>query len=81
MGKLVSVISGSIFGHYILTNFTDIFDFTYMTQFFYSDVAVDIRPGSSTFGKWHGVVLDGRDKTCFWIPDGLKSLNSKIRHL
>lgn len=34
------------------------------------DVAVDIRPNSSTFGKWHGVVLDAKIKNMFWIPDG-----------
>lgn len=34
------------------------------------DVAVDIRPGSSTFGKWYGVVLDEKTKNMFWIPDG-----------
>uniref|UniRef100_A0AC35FQC7 dTDP-4-dehydrorhamnose 3,5-epimerase n=1 Tax=Panagrolaimus sp. PS1159 TaxID=55785 RepID=A0AC35FQC7_9BILA len=34
------------------------------------DVAVDIRKGSPTFGKWHGVVLDAESKTNFWIPDG-----------
>lgn len=34
------------------------------------DVAVDIRPGSATYGKWHGVILDGKTNTNFWIPDG-----------
>ena len=34
------------------------------------DVAVDVRPGSSTFGKWHGVLLDAETKTNFWIPAG-----------
>ncbi|KAL3103197.1 hypothetical protein niasHS_002383 [Heterodera schachtii] len=34
------------------------------------DVAVDVRQGSPTFGKWHGVLLDAREKTFFWIPDG-----------
>jgi dTDP-4-dehydrorhamnose 3,5-epimerase len=34
------------------------------------DVAVDIRPGSATFGKWHGVYLDGKSREMFWIPDG-----------
>lgn len=34
------------------------------------DVAIDIRPGSSTFGKWHGVKLDAKIKNMFWIPDG-----------
>jgi dTDP-4-dehydrorhamnose 3,5-epimerase-like enzyme len=35
------------------------------------DVAVDIRPNSPTFGKWHGILLDSKDKTNFWIPDGI----------
>uniref|UniRef100_A0A915DB03 dTDP-4-dehydrorhamnose 3,5-epimerase n=1 Tax=Ditylenchus dipsaci TaxID=166011 RepID=A0A915DB03_9BILA len=47
MGKLVSVVFGSIF-----------------------DVAVDVRPGSETFGKWHGIVLDAKTKNNFWVPDG-----------
>ncbi|VDM50555.1 unnamed protein product [Toxocara canis] len=34
------------------------------------DVAVDIRPKSTTYAKWHGVILDGITKTNFWIPDG-----------
>ncbi|TKR72632.1 hypothetical protein L596_020050 [Steinernema carpocapsae] len=34
------------------------------------DVAVDVRPGSKTFGKWHGVILDSQTKTNFWIPAG-----------
>ncbi|VDK42444.1 unnamed protein product [Anisakis simplex] len=34
------------------------------------DVGVDIRPSSKTFGKLHGVVLNGKMKMNFWIPDG-----------
>jgi dTDP-4-dehydrorhamnose 3,5-epimerase len=34
------------------------------------DVAVDIRHGSSTYGKWHGVVLSGENKKQFYIPKG-----------
>jgi dTDP-4-dehydrorhamnose 3,5-epimerase len=34
------------------------------------DVAVDIRPGSVSYGKWHGVVLDGQRQNQFWIPPG-----------
>ena len=34
------------------------------------DVAVDCRPGSSTYGKWTGVVLDERIKNMFFIPEG-----------
>ncbi|UCD78385.1 MAG: dTDP-4-dehydrorhamnose 3,5-epimerase [Desulfobacterales bacterium] len=34
------------------------------------DVAVDIRPGSTTFGKWMGIVLSEGNKRQFLIPDG-----------
>lgn len=32
------------------------------------DVAVDLRPGSATYGKWHGVVLSAKNKKQFFIP-------------
>ncbi len=34
------------------------------------DVAVDLRPGSPTFGKWHGEMLSGENKRQFFIPRG-----------
>lgn len=34
------------------------------------DVAVDIRVGSPTFGRWHGLRLSGEDKRQFYIPPG-----------
>ena len=34
------------------------------------DVAVDLRPGSSTFGKWEGVYLDAESHEQFFIPVG-----------
>jgi dTDP-4-dehydrorhamnose 3,5-epimerase len=34
------------------------------------DVAVDIRPGSATFGQWAGVLLDAKDHRQLWIPEG-----------
>ena len=34
------------------------------------DVAVDIRSGSPTFGRWVGVFLSARNKRQFWIPEG-----------
>ena len=34
------------------------------------DVVVDIRVGSPTFGRWHGVLLSGENKHQFWIPAG-----------
>ncbi|MEQ9502458.1 MAG: dTDP-4-dehydrorhamnose 3,5-epimerase [Deltaproteobacteria bacterium] len=34
------------------------------------DVAVDIRPGSATFGKWTGVVLSAEKKNQILVPKG-----------
>lgn len=34
------------------------------------DVAVDIRRGSSTFGRWVGVELGETDKRMLWVPPG-----------
>ena len=35
------------------------------------DVAVDVREGSKTYGKWVGVVLTGENKKQMFIPKGL----------
>ena len=35
------------------------------------DVAVDIRPGSPTLGRWVGERLSGENKRQMWIPPGL----------
>ena len=34
------------------------------------DVAVDLRPGSTTYGKWEGVILSEENKKMFMIPRG-----------
>lgn len=34
------------------------------------DVAVDLRKGSKTYGKWTGVLLSGENKKQFMIPRG-----------
>lgn len=34
------------------------------------DVAVDLRQGSVTFGKWLGMTLSGENKKMLWIPPG-----------
>lgn len=34
------------------------------------DVAVDIRPDSSTFGRWVGVMLSASNHRQLWIPEG-----------
>lgn len=34
------------------------------------DVAVDIRPGSSTFGEYVSVILSGENHTQFFVPRG-----------
>lgn len=35
------------------------------------DVAVDIRPGSPTFGRWVGVELSAANRRQLWVPEGL----------
>ncbi|MEI2415949.1 dTDP-4-dehydrorhamnose 3,5-epimerase [Orrella sp. JC864] len=35
------------------------------------DVAVDVRKGSPSYGKWVAVVLSEHNKRQFWIPEGL----------
>ena len=35
------------------------------------DVAVDIRRGSPSFGKWAGVELSAENKRLFWLPPGM----------
>ena len=34
------------------------------------DVAVDIRPGSLTLGRWEGVELSAANRRQLWIPEG-----------
>lgn len=34
------------------------------------DVAVDVRRGSPTFGRWHGVSLSAENKRLFYVPPG-----------
>ncbi|WP_010248020.1 dTDP-4-dehydrorhamnose 3,5-epimerase [Acetivibrio cellulolyticus] len=34
------------------------------------DVAVDLRKGSETFGKWYAIELTEENKTMFYIPEG-----------
>ena len=34
------------------------------------DVAVDLRPGSKTYGKWEGIILTEENKKMFMIPRG-----------
>ena len=35
------------------------------------DVAVDIRQGSATFGKWVGLELTGENQRQLWLPPGM----------
>jgi len=34
------------------------------------DVAVDLRKGSPTFGKWYGIILSDENHLMFYIPEG-----------
>ncbi|MDP6634049.1 MAG: dTDP-4-dehydrorhamnose 3,5-epimerase [Phycisphaerae bacterium] len=34
------------------------------------DVAVDVRRGSKTFGRWAGVTLSAENKRMFFVPEG-----------
>ncbi len=34
------------------------------------DVAVDIRKGSPTFGRWAAAILSAENKRHFWVPEG-----------
>ena len=34
------------------------------------DVAVDLRPGSATYGHWYGLILSGENKRQLYIPRG-----------
>ncbi len=34
------------------------------------DVAVDLRAGSETYGKWYGVTLSAENKKQFYVPEG-----------
>jgi dTDP-4-dehydrorhamnose 3,5-epimerase len=34
------------------------------------DVAVDLRKGSPTYGKWASIELDGEGNRMFWVPAG-----------
>jgi len=42
-----------------------------VTQGSVFDVAVDIRQGSATFGKWVGVELSGENHRQLWLPPGM----------
>ena len=42
-----------------------------VTQGAVFDVAVDIRPGSPTFGRWVGAELSADNHRLLWIPPGL----------
>ncbi|WP_348688067.1 dTDP-4-dehydrorhamnose 3,5-epimerase [Aeromonas bestiarum] len=34
------------------------------------DVAVDIRPSSPTYGRWHGQILSEKNGALLWVPPG-----------
>ena len=41
------------------------------------DVAVDLRTGSRTYGKWFGVVISAENKKQFYIPEGFLVLSDE----
>ena len=41
-----------------------------VTQGAVYDVAVDLRKGSPTFGKWEGILLTAENKKQFYVPEG-----------
>jgi dTDP-4-dehydrorhamnose 3,5-epimerase len=51
------------------------------------DIAIDIRPDSSSFGKFHAIKLDENSEKAFWIPPGFAhgfqtlSAHSKVMYL
>ncbi|WP_291440172.1 dTDP-4-dehydrorhamnose 3,5-epimerase [Desulfovibrio sp.] len=47
------------------------------------DVAVDIRPGSPTFGQWYGVELTQDNQWQLWVPPGMAhgfAVTSHVAH-
>jgi len=42
-----------------------------VTQGTVFDVAVDVRPGSATFGRWFGIELGGDGHRQLWLPPGM----------
>lgn len=34
------------------------------------DVAIDLRKGSKTYGKWEGILLTAENKKQFYVPEG-----------
>jgi len=43
------------------------------------DVAVDLRPNSSTYGKWEGVVLSEENKKIYNLSDRQRKYEKKIK--
>lgn len=41
-----------------------------VTQGSVYDVAVDLRKGSETYGKWEGILLTAENKRQFYVPEG-----------
>ena len=41
-----------------------------VTQGAVYDVAVDLRKGSETYGKWEGILLTDENKKQFYVPEG-----------
>jgi dTDP-4-dehydrorhamnose 3,5-epimerase len=42
----------------------------WVTQGEVYDVAVDLRPGSPTYGQWEGITMSEQDHRQLWVPPG-----------
>ena len=43
------------------------------------DVAVDLRNGSKTYGKWEGIILSEENKKQFYIPEGFAAFCNRLQ--
>lgn len=44
--------------------------YVWVTQGMVFDAVIDIRSGSETYGKWHGLILSEDNSKCLYMPPG-----------